>query len=104
MNYLQQLIKLRKLTFHDIATGTGIGYHSIQKAVTGDRKPVRIREAIANYLRIDNDKAFGRGSAMYLRHLVALEANKQAEIIKQEFLAKYSDTATLPAQRRAVNV
>ncbi len=104
MNYLQQLIKLRKLTFHDIAKGTGYGYHSIQKAITGDRKPVKIREAIACYLQVDSSKAFGRGSAMYLRHLVAMEANKQAEILKQEFLKKYSDSATLPAKRTAVNV
>lgn len=104
MNYLQQLIKLRGLTFYDIATGTGLGYHSIQKTVTGDRKPLKIREAIANYLSIDSTKAFGRGSAMYLRHQVALEANKQAEIHRQELLKKYCDGPTLPAKRLAVNV
>jgi len=104
MNYLQQLIKLRKLDCRDIAAGTGLGYHSIQKTVTGDRKPIRIREAIAKFLDIDASKAFGRGSAMYLRHQVALEANKQAEIYRQELHEKYCDGPTLPAKRLAVNV
>lgn len=104
MNYLHRLIKLRGLTFYDIAAGTGYGYHSIQKAVTGDRKPLKIREAIARYLQIDSIKAFGRGSAMYLRHQVALEANKQAETHRKELLKKYCEEATLPAKRKAVNV
>lgn len=104
MNYLQQLIKLRKLDCRDIATASGLGYHSIQKTVNGERRSVKIREAIATYLQIDSSKAFGRGSAMYLRHQLALEANKQAEIHRQELLKKYCDAPTLPAKRAAVNV
>lgn len=108
MNYLQQLIELRSLTFYDIADATGYGYHSIQKNVKGVRCNLHIREAIAKFLHIDASKVWGRGSALYLRRLVAVEANRvalgKAEIARTQFLEKYSDSATLPAKRKAVNV
>ncbi|OGW36124.1 MAG: hypothetical protein A2X58_08575 [Nitrospirae bacterium GWC2_56_14] len=108
MNYLQQLIDLRGLTCQDIATGTGYGYHSIQKTVKGVRRHPLIREAIAKHLHIDALRTWGRGSVLYLRKLVAVEANRVAEekakTARETFLAKYADHATLPAKRKAVNV
>lgn len=108
MNHLQQLIDLRGLSAQDIATATGFGYHSVQKNVKGVRCNLRIRQAIADYLNIDCNKTFGRGSVLYLRKLVAEEANKKAaekaEQTRKKFLKKYADSATLPAKRKAVNV
>jgi hypothetical protein len=108
MNYLQQLIEIRGLTAQDIATATGFGYHSVQKNVKGVRRNPQIRAAIAACLGLDPIKAWGRGAMIYLRRLVAVEANRvaleKAEITRTEFIAKYSESATLPANRKAVNV
>jgi len=108
MNYLQKLIELRGLTCQDIAAGTGYGYHSVQKAVKGVRRQPAIRTAIADYLGLDAAKTWGSGSVIFLRRQVAIEANRvakeKAEATRREFLKKYSDSAILPAKRRAVNV
>jgi len=108
MNYLQQLIDLRGLTCQDIANATGYGYHSVQKNVKGVRCNLPIREAIAKHLHVDASRIWGRGSVLYLRKLVAVEANRvaqeRAEAARDNFLKKYSDSATLPAKRKAVNV
>lgn len=108
MNYLKQLIELRGLTAQDIATATGFGYHSVQKNIKGVRRNLAIRTAIAECLELDPAKTWGRGAALYLRRLVAVEANRvakeKAEVTRTEFIKKYSDSATLPAKRKAVNV
>lgn len=108
MNYLQQYITLNNLTCQDIATGTGYGYHSVQKTVKGVRRHPAIRTAIAEYLGLDPAKTWGRGSVVYLRRQVAVAANRaaqeKAEKARREFMKKYSFIATVPAQREAVNV
>lgn len=108
MNQLQRYIALRGISCQTIATGTGIGYHSVQKHVKGVRCNVRIREAIATFLGIEASLAWGRGSVLYLRKLIAAEANRvadeKAKTVREEFLKKYSEGATLPAKRKAVNV
>jgi|SRR6185369_6478736 len=108
MNYLQRYIKIRGLSCQAIADSTGIGFHSIQKNVKGVRRNQAIREAIAKYLGLDPVKTWGHGSVVYLRKMVAVAANRAAEEkgqkARREFLEKYSDDATLPAKRKAVNV
>ncbi len=108
MNYLQQLIELRGMTVQDLATAIQLGYHCVQKTVKGHKRGVQTRAAIAGYLGLDPVKVWGRGSVLYLRRLVAVEANKvaqqKAETTRTEFLKKYADCATLPAKRKAVNV
>ncbi|MFZ2948802.1 MAG: hypothetical protein WA003_04895 [Desulfuromonadaceae bacterium] len=108
MNYLQQLIELRDMTVQDLANAIHLGYHCVQKTVKGHKRGVQTRAAIAGHLGLDPVKVWGRGSALYLRRLVAIEANKvaqqKAEITRKKFIAKYSDSATLPAKRKAVNV
>ena len=108
MNYLQQLIELRGMTVQDLATAIGLGYHCVQKTVKGHKHGVVTRNAIAAYLGLDPVKAWGRGYAIYLRRMVAIEANlvadKRAEATRTEFLKKYSDSATLPAKRKICNV
>ncbi len=108
MNYLQQLIQLRSMTMQDLATAINLGYHCVQKTVKGQKRGVATRAAIAKHLGIDASRTWGRGSVLYLRKLVAIEANRvaaeKAEKARADFLKKYSDSATLPAQRRAVNV
>jgi hypothetical protein len=108
MNYLHRLIELRDLTCYDLASTTGFGYHSIQKNVKGVRRNPQIRTAIAEALGLDPVKTWGRGSVIYLRRLVAIEANraadKHAAVTREKFLKKYSDGPTLPHQRKAVNV
>jgi hypothetical protein len=108
MNYLKQLIDLRDLTCQDIATATGFGYHSIQKNIKGARRNTSIRNAIAGFLDLDPARTWGKGSVIYLRRLVAIEANQvaqeKAEVTRTEFLKRYSDSATLPAKRKVVNV
>lgn len=108
MNYLQQLIELRGMTVQDLATAIGLGYHCVQKTVKGHKHGVQTRNAIAAHLGLDPVKAWGRGYAIYLRRVVAIEANKvaqqKAEIARTEFLKKYSDNATLPAKRKVCNV
>lgn len=108
MNYLQRYIEVRGISCQDIATATGCGYHSIQKTVKGLRRGLPIRQAIAKHLGLDPVKTWGHGSIVYLRKMVALATNQAAEEKAQEarrkFLKKYSDDATLPAKRKAVNV
>ena len=108
MNQLQRYIELRGISCQTIADATRFGYHSIQKNVKGVRCNIKIREAIAKFLDIDASRAWGRGSLLYLRKLVAAEANRvadeKAKTAREEFLKKYSDGATLPAKRKAVNV
>ena len=104
MNNLQKLIELRGLTAQDIATGTGYGYHSVQKNVKGVRCNLNIREAIAKFLHIDASRTWGRGSMLYMRRLLAVEANlaanRHAEIAREKFLSTHSYTAT----QKSVNV
>src|SRR6185369_13056489 len=105
MNYLQQLIELRGMTVQDLATAINLGYHCVQKTVKGHKRGVQTRATIAEYLGLDPVKVWGRGSVLYLRRLVAIEANRvaseKAETARTEFLLKYSDSATLPAKRKA---
>lgn len=106
MNYLKQLLDVKGITCQDISAGTGYGYHSVQKTVKGHRRQVQIRNAIATFLGLDPTKAWGKGSMIYLRRQVAIEANlmaaQRAESAKKAFLAKY--TRILPAKAKAVNV
>lgn len=108
MNYLQQLLELRGMTIQDLATAISLGYHCVQKTVKGHKRGIKTRAAIANHLGIDPERTWGRGAVLYLRRLVAIEANKvaqqKAEKTRIEFLKKYADAATLPANRKAVNV
>ncbi len=108
MNYLQQLIELRGMTVQDLATAIHLGYHCVQKTVKGHKRGVATRATIATHLGLDPVKTWGRGSVLYLRRLVAVEANRVAQVkadaARDNFLKKYSDGATLPAQRKTVNV
>lgn len=109
MNYLQRYIELRGLNCQIIANSTGYGYHSVQKAVKGVRRHPVIRTAIAQYLGLDPVRTWGRGSALYLRRMVAVEtsraADRAAEQARSKFLAKYNvSTDNLTLKRQAVNV
>ncbi|MBT0664734.1 hypothetical protein KI809_10525 [Geobacter pelophilus] len=105
MNDIQRYLGLRNITCQQIANATGIGYHSIQKTVKGLRRCVRIRAAIAEYLDLDHTKLWGRGSVLYLRAQIAIEAGRQAEKKRQEIIKKYApDARNIAAKRKAVNV
>ena len=105
MNDLQRYMDLCGITCTDIAAGTRLGYHSVQKVVKGHRRAPKIRAAIAYYLGLDPDKLWGRGAAMYLRARIAVEAARQAEAKRLEILSKYiPDGANIAPKRRAVNV
>ncbi|WP_277058756.1 hypothetical protein [Trichlorobacter lovleyi] len=109
MNYLQRYIELRKTSCQEISNAVGLGYHSVQKVVKGVRRPLIVRKAVAEYLGLDPVKTWGRGAAMYLRHMIAVEANRmadeKAEQARAEFLAKYGASSNnLTAKRQAVNV
>ena len=108
-NYLQEYIELRGLSIQGLADAIGLGYHCVQKTVKGHKRGVNTRAAITEYLGLDNDKTWGRGAVVYLRHKVALEAKRvadeKASQARVAFLAKYSGTIdNLTGKTKAVNV
>ena len=108
-NYLKQYLELRGLTCQDLAIAIGLGYHCVQKTVKGHKHGVRTRAAIADYLGLDPIKTWGRGSVIYLRRMVAVEANKVADQkaakTKNDFLAKYNGNGSgLHCKASTVNV
>ena len=105
MNDLQRYLDLRGISCQEIATATGIGYHTVQKTIKGLRRCARIRTIIALYLGLDQDKLWGRGAILYLRAQIAIEAGRQAEVRRQEILKKYLvGSENIDPKRRAVNV
>lgn len=88
-NYLQKLLDLRGITVLQIAQDTGAGYHSIQKTVKGVRAARTVKPIIAEYLGIDEDRAWGVGSQAYLRQLVEKEIARKAAQNRRDLEARY---------------
>lgn len=106
-DYLKQYItELRGISFIDLANALKLGHHCVQKTVKGQRRNPNIRRAIAEHVGLDPEKTWGRGSVVYLRRMVAVEAGRVAEEKAQQarraFLQKY-DGQSVNAKNRAVN-
>jgi predicted transcriptional regulator len=88
-NYLQKLLDLRGITAFEIAEATGANYHSIQKTIKGTRVVKTVKPVIANYLDIDEARAWGPKSAAYLRSLVEKEVTKKAVQERKKLERRY---------------
>lgn len=107
MNDLQKLFKLRGLSMQALAEAVGLGEHSVQKTVKGIRKPQHVRSAVAGYLGLEVDQAFGPGASLYLKRLIKEEIAQQAKNFEQTLKQKIHHirpvNPTLSEQRKASN-
>lgn len=103
MNNQQKYLALRGIDCADIATATGLNYHTVQKVIKGHRATPHARAAIAKYL--DLDVAQFWGDAATLRLLIAQEIDRKAASERTRLRARFlrrADT-TLPKARAACN-
>jgi len=87
MNNLQKLIRLKGKTYKDVAGSIGLGYHTVQKAIKGIRSIQKTRDAIADHLGLDMDRAWGPGSDKYLKDQIR-EAIKHCAAAERKRLEK----------------
>lgn len=103
MNDLQRLFKARKLSMQQLADHLGLGMHTVQKTVKGDRQAPHIQEAVAGFLGLTVEQCFGPDANDLLRPLIELEIKKRRSEFEKKLKAKLFDPHRVSAGRKVVN-
>ena len=109
MNNLQTYLKIKGISATDVAAGTGLGYHSVQKNIKGLRNNRVVREAIARHLDLPYTHIFGSASGRHIRkliqHAIKETASQRARAEQQRLERKYLNHSRqiLEGHQHAVN-
>ena len=91
MNNLQKLLRLRKVSVLQLSEEIGIGYHTVQKCVKSlpQRNHRATQEAVAEWLGLSLDQAFGPNAERYLSRHLEHAIRDRAERVTKRLLERY---------------